>query len=504
MASGEEAYTVAMLLAEAMGAERFLRQVKIFATDVDEGALVQARSATYSAEDLEHVPEDLRADYFVRQAGALVFRPDLRRAVIFGQHDLLEDAPISRLGLLVCRNTLMYFNREAQGRILSRFHFALRPDGYLFLGKAEMLLTRRNLFEPADQKARLFKKVSDLSFQDRLSVITQGGGEDQEALVGEAQLRDVALDNSALPEIVLDAGGRLALANAAARSLFRIARSDMRRPFQDFDFSYKPVELRAPVEQVRRDRLPMEINGVAWRGPDGQLRYLDVRIQPLHNDGTLIAVKISFIDVTRARQMSDALTESKRALEVAYEELQSGNEELETMNEELQSTVEELETTNEELQSTNEELETMNEELQSTNVEIETVNGELRERTDELDALNRYTRSVLDGLGMGVVVLNRDLTVRTWNTHSEELWGLRPEHVEGRPFFELDIGLPLKELRDPLTRCLDGHEARVERTVPGHDRKGKTVEHEVVCVPLNGRDGHAQGVILLVNGRESA
>jgi chemotaxis methyl-accepting protein methylase len=153
-ASGEEAYTLAILLAEALGDDELRQRVKIYATDADEEALAQARQGSYSAAQVEDVPEALRARYFEPAGERYVFRPDLRRSLIFGRHDLVQDAAISRLDLLVCRNTLMYFNVEAQGRILSRFHFALGRGGYLFLGKAETLLSHNNSFR-LPHRARL-------------------------------------------------------------------------------------------------------------------------------------------------------------------------------------------------------------------------------------------------------------------------------------------------------------------------------------------------------------
>lgn len=166
-ASGEEAYTIAMVLAEAMGEERFREQAKIYATDMDDEALREARTAIYGAKELAALDPALRERYFEPLNGRWQFRNELRRALIFGRHDLVQDAPISRLDLLVCRNAIMYFNAEAQGRILSRFHFALNGDGYgngyLFLGRAEMLLAHAALFKPLELKYRVFAKVPPLS-----------------------------------------------------------------------------------------------------------------------------------------------------------------------------------------------------------------------------------------------------------------------------------------------------------------------------------------------------
>ncbi len=171
-ASGEEAHTLAIILAEALGVEAFRSRVKIYATDVDEDALSRGRLASYSDKELRDVPDTLREQYFEPSRTHYTFRNDLRRCVIFGRHDLVQDAPISRLDLLVCRNTLMYFNAETQGRILARFHFALKNTGFLFVGKAEMLLTHVNLFNPVQLKYRIFSKVPKVTLRDRQPLTT--------------------------------------------------------------------------------------------------------------------------------------------------------------------------------------------------------------------------------------------------------------------------------------------------------------------------------------------
>jgi len=162
-ASGEEAYTIAMLMIEALGEESFKNRVKIFATDIDEAALTQARMATYLAKEVEPVPSELRGKYFTIAGGSYIFKADLRSSIVFGRHDLIQDAPISHLDLLVCRNTLMYFKSETQSKILSRFHFALNDSGIIFLGRAELLLTHAHLFSPETLKHRIFTKQINAS-----------------------------------------------------------------------------------------------------------------------------------------------------------------------------------------------------------------------------------------------------------------------------------------------------------------------------------------------------
>ena len=169
-ASGEEAYTLRCSLAEALGIERFRDRVKIYATDVDEEALLAARQAVYGPDEVQNVPPPICWRTTSRRTdGRYVFQKDLRRSVIFGRHDLIQDAPISRIDLLSCRNTLMYFNAETQARILERFHFALNERGFLFLGKAETLLTYSNAFIPIDLKRRIFAKVARDNLRDRLT-----------------------------------------------------------------------------------------------------------------------------------------------------------------------------------------------------------------------------------------------------------------------------------------------------------------------------------------------
>jgi len=170
--SGEEAFTLAMIWADKLGVDRFLRRVKIYATDVDDDAITKARHAVYTAKEIEPVPENLQKRYFQKSGrDRYTFRADVRRAVIVGRHDLIRDAPISNLDFLSCRNTLIYFNAETQARILGRFHFALNRAGLLFLGKGELLLTHASLFRPIDLKRRLFSKADQPDVRERLSAL---------------------------------------------------------------------------------------------------------------------------------------------------------------------------------------------------------------------------------------------------------------------------------------------------------------------------------------------
>ena len=234
-ATGEEAYSLAMVMIEALGEEKFRTRVKIFATDIDDLALAQARMATYSPKEMESVPKEMREKYFVASGESYVFRTDLRRAIIFGRHDIIQDAPISHLDLLVCRNTLMYFNSETQSKILARFHFALNDSGYLFLGRAELLLTHTNLFVPVNLKCRIFMKMPKANTRDKLLVLAQAGDYDAASqLTRHVRLREIAFDNTPSAEMVVDLNGNLIMANEKARELLSINPRDIGRALSGF------------------------------------------------------------------------------------------------------------------------------------------------------------------------------------------------------------------------------------------------------------------------------
>ena len=168
-ASGEEAYSILMLLAELMGSDAVRERVKVYATDADEDALAEARLAAYSPKQVEGIPAPFLEKYFESAATSHTVKPDLRRSVVFGRHDLIQDAPISGVDLLLCRNTLMYFNADTQSRILTQFFFSLNPGGHILLGSPEMLFSHANLFRPVDLKRRLFRVVPRPSQGARLA-----------------------------------------------------------------------------------------------------------------------------------------------------------------------------------------------------------------------------------------------------------------------------------------------------------------------------------------------
>jgi two-component system, chemotaxis family, CheB/CheR fusion protein len=317
--------------------------------------------------------------------------------------------------------------------------------------------------------------------------------------VSHVRLRDAAYDAIPVAQIVLDLHSNLSLINQEARTMFDLRLQDVGRPFYELDLSYRPVELRARIEQVYTDLRAQLLTNIERPLPDGKTQSLDIHLVPvIDTDGTPLGISIAFHDVTHHRRVQLELEKNRQELETAYEELQSTNEELETTNEELQSTVEELETTNEELQSTNEELETMNEELQSGNEELQTINDELRERTDEVQRSKAFLESILASLHAAAVVVDPNFHILMWNAEASELWGLQANEVYGKSFLNIDIGLPVEQLRPQVRAVLSGSATFQEVVLQATNRRGKAMQYRITCTPLLGAEGDTQGVILLM------
>lgn len=456
-ASGQEAYTLAMLLAEALGAEEFRQRVKIYATDVDEDALGEGRLASYDAKAVESVPPEMLGRYFEQVSGRYAFRKDLRRAVIFGRNDLVTDAPISRVDLLVCRNTLMYLNAETQRNVLGRLHFALTPQGALFLGHAEMLLSHGDRFTPLSLKHRVFRKAAGTHVGvDRYE---PGGAfyERHAELSGLATVRDLAFRASPVAQIVVTGEDTVAMINQQAETLFNLSARDIGRLLRDLEVSYRPVELRAYLEQAKVERRPARIQDVKWQRPGAETVWFEIHVNPLVDaENGLLGVSIVFFDVTATRALLDKVVQTNHQLEAAYEE------------------------------------------LQSTNDELHTINDMLRERSLELDDAKNFQDALVDSIQSGMVVVDREMNVVLWNRGCEELWGLRADETNGSRLTALDIGLPLDGVLPLIGNAFVDPDTSGEVVVDAVNRRGRPARVRVICTPFRSNEGAVGGALLLM------
>jgi len=454
-ATGEEAYSAAILINEVLGTRIEEYEIKIYATDNDESALSIARRAEYAIESLRGVTPEIKAKYFTGERILRVVR-DIRRRVIFGRSNLLSDAPISHVDLLLCRNVLIYFDAAAQSHIMSRLKYALNENGILFLGKSESQLKRITDFVAVNAKWRIFQRRSpgnngEWPNSGKTNMTSDAKDESQEKLGTLKLYYDTILATLEPGIIVLDGNDSVVSHNDKVQKLFELGSRMEGQKLQNTELWQRCPELKQHLEASRASSPGKVVHFDAYPNPT---TVLTVTIKPMTSEaggsqGTLIYLENMTPRVT--------LQSTVEELETTAEELQSTNEELETTNEELQSTNEELETTNEELQSTNEELETTNEELQSLNEELETTNQELEERTKELDQVNSVYAQTLEKIRMPVLLVNQERHIEFWNTMALRLFGFKSKPpvaltIDQLPLSEALKGLLIRRHRSVLMR----------------------------------------------------
>jgi two-component system CheB/CheR fusion protein len=503
--SGEEPYSIAILLAEHLGERAGAHAVKIYGTDVDEDALASARHAAYRLDQLKDVPDEMVSRYFFRDGQLYRLRRDLRRWCIFGAHNLTQAPPLSHVDLLLCRNVLIYFTSDLQERVLARFHYALRDDGFLFLGRSESLLARSRLFRPIHLKWRIFQRAPAVARQAAAVLPEPEGEAGAETVEPPTEASAVprlqrALDALPAAVMVVDTTDTIQGWNPAAEALFDVpVAAAVGRNFRDLDVSYRVEGLRARIEDVKTRHRPVRMESISFARRNGDTVHADISIVPFFESQRLVGVLVFAAEASELVRLKEQMGRIAEQHATAIEELQSTNEELETTNEELQSTNEELETTNEELQSTNEELETTVEELQAANTELGALNAELEGRTTELNRLDALHRGMINSLEAGLMVLDRDGVVTSWNGPLERLWGLPADRAVSRPFRTLPLGEVTEQVRGPLDRVLATGEAAdvagVACTLPG----GAGRRGSLRLMPLRDGGGAVVGVIGLLS-----
>jgi two-component system CheB/CheR fusion protein len=516
-ASGEEPYSLAILLAEHFGKRLPEQEIKIYATDIDEEALNKARRGEYPWARLMRVRPPWREKYFTGSGATARIVRAIRKMVIFGRSNVLNDAPIPHCSLVVCRNLLIYFDTASQREIMKRLHYALDPGGVLFLGKAESKLSDSQVFQPVNARWRIFRKLASgqnggtraASGREVNSMVVRKNNEvERELRIRRLQERYILQAvQSAL--ILLDAADVVLTHNNGAARIWSLAGDSIDgQPIRSTPIAAQCPELSARLEESHRNPQDTVVFRIKLRNQaDGREHVIAINLRAmLDESGQRTGTVMHCDDVTH----QDALRDTSQQLESTGEELRTTNEELETSNEELRSTNEELETTNEELQSTNEELETTNEELQSTNEELETANEELQSLNEELENMNeelehrtkemrrhteRYAES-LRSLPFPVVLLDRKEKVQLWNSAAQKLLGIGSSSVVGVEFRQMPLPESLRKTF--LRRCqavLLGQEASVLRNqkVKVNSRDS----HDVHFTPVSHGEAGLEGVLVI-------
>ena len=463
--TGEEAYSIAILIFEYMEAHGLNRAVQIFATDIDSRAIAVARAGIYPAGTAsDNSPERLKRFFTADlQGSAYRINKNIRDMMIFSEQNIVKDPPFSKLGLISCRNFLIYLNKELQNKIIGLFHYSLNPGGILFLGNSENL-SESALFAVLDHNARLFQsKKNNLDFHKLSSHVffpvntklSQPAGTEK-LIHGKRPVREIAeqalLNREDMAGIVTNSRGdiiylhgrsglylELSPGEAEMNNILKMAREGLKHELT--------TALRRAADKkeiVRRSGLKVRTNG--------QFTHVNISVHPLSQEDTKdYEVSLFLVVLEKASQpaypdtvseLSDGQEDDiriealKQELRTKEDYLQAANEELETANEELSSSNEEMQSINEELQSTNEELETSREELQSINEELTTVNAELQAKVSELTKLNNDMNNMLSGTGVGTIFLDHQLRIMRFTPAATEIINLIDSDV-GRPVAHL-------------------------------------------------------------------
>ena len=486
--SGEEAYTLAMLFREQ--AERMPRPppVQIFATDVDESALAEARRGRYTDLIERQVSPERLARFFTRRGDAYTVTKDIRDLCIFTAHDVTRDPPFSRLDLVSCRNLLIYLEPALQKRVIDLFHYALRPGGYLLLGKAETVdASEPELFDVADRSDHLYLR-RDVERRPGILHLTTGGpvralpletapvsrrsGADVRSAAERS--RNIVLEEYAPPSVVVDARGEIRyfwgadlafylprMAGAPATNLMHLARRELK------------VELGAALHNAARQAGPVAHRDLVVTAGGMERRFnLVVRPLPTTSDDPDALFLVVFQELQavpaapgtpleapsleRYRQIESALESARERLQFTVDELENANEALRASNEQLQSV-------NEELHSSNEELQTSQEELQSVNEELNTVNAELSKKVEELEILYGDLQNFFQGTEIATVFLDRQLKIARFTPEAMTVFRLADGDV-GRSLQDFTARFDAEGLPQEVERVLQTLEP-VERTI---------------------------------------
>ncbi|MBM2575572.1 PAS domain-containing protein [Jannaschia sp. Os4] len=468
--SGQEAYSIAMLVDAELRDRTRRPQVQIFATDIDARMIATAREARYSASALRDIPPDLREAYTIGLDGQFQIAPRIRDMVRFSVHSLIKDPPFSKIDVISCRNMLIYLGDRVQRSVIPLMHFALKPGGTLFLGTSENITRRADLFEPISRRARIFRRLDaparyplDLPVgQDarrRRSFEVMPRDEDfPEQTRAEATNREI-YEAYAPPFVRVDADGvirdssgdlSLFLLSAPTRegTLGALAREGLRD------------KLTPLVGQARDGGGRVALRGVEATSPFGT-QTADVIAHPM-KDGTVAVV---FVARGRLEAEVDEYAVAPASRDARVAELE---EDLRATRFRLKSTVEEVETANEELKSSNEEMMSMNEELQSANEELTTANEELKNKVDELAVANADLDTFMQSTDLAIVIVDRNSRIRHYTDAARALFPLQPTD-RGRGIAEMNHGIDLDALPRHVAHVIAEDEPfeRIVRTREG-------------------------------------
>lgn len=510
-ATGEEAYSVTMLLREQMDMHHCTSEVQVFATDIDEKAISFGRSALYPSSITTDVSPGRLRQFFIKEHEKFRVVKQVREKVLFALHNVLRDPPFSRLDLVCCRNLLIYLDREAQSRVLEMFRFALKPGGYLFLGTSESIDAAPNLFTVVDKKNRIYKTNPHAHVLRHLPMVLglprvqtvpalKSQSQRDASPTSFAELHRKFIDQVVLPSVLINAEHNIL---HLSENVGKFLLFGSGKPSLDLLSNVPPelrTELRTALFQAAHSGAPVQTRPIAVQRSDSRMPVqMTVRFfgEAASESGLMLVMFQDVPENTRNASLDSAepaqqllINQLESEIRQLKENLQETIEQAETSTEELKASNEELQAINEELRSASEELETSKEELQSINEELTTVNYELKVKVDETSKINDDLQNLITSTDIATVFIDRGLRIKRYTPQATSIFSLIPSDIN-RPLLDITHKLDYESLASDVAEVLNAL-SMVERQIASSDGK-----HYLARVrPYRTTDDRINGAVL--------
>ncbi|SAK58411.1 chemotaxis protein [Caballeronia fortuita] len=520
--TGEEAYSLSIMLAQAREAAGFETTYQVFATDIDEPAIAQARAGSYVSSISSDVPAELLRRYFKQEGGRYQIVKSVRERILFAAHSLLRDPPFSHLDLISCRNVLIYLDRAVQRQVLELFHFALRAGGYLFLGTAESADTADDLFTIVDKKSRIYRartvlnrvkppvsfpSLGPANIAPREELITttvpanmtSGPEAPERRSFSFAALHQRVLEEYAPPSVVVDRDSNIVHLSTTAGRFLRHGGGELSSNIMALVLPELRLDLRTTLFRAHQTGGSVEARRVKLN-QDGRAVWVNMTVRPFHDTGVNADFFLVLFDEVQEHMADEGLPEERgqdpllvqleRELQHTREQLATTIEQHETTVEELKASNEELQAINEELRSATEELESSKEELQSVNEELTTVNAELQARVEDTAKANDDLQNIIAATEIATVFVDKQIRVKRFTTSATRVFKLIDVDI-GRSLFDITHSLRYSSLADDVKQAFETLKL-IEREVESSDGKWYLMR----LLPYRTADDRIDGAVL--------
>jgi two-component system, chemotaxis family, CheB/CheR fusion protein len=471
--TGEEAYSLAVILRECMDEIRKYLNVQVFATDIDNNAIEKARVGSFAGIASDVGKERLNK-YFTSEGNVFYIRKEIREMIVFAPQNVVKDPPFTKLDLISCRNLLIYFTADLQKKIIPLFHYSLVPNGILFLGSSETIGGFVDLFSMMDKKWKIYKRRDSIfSAQPFIEFpVSRSTGKVHETIMKKIEVKNITqsaekiiLQSFSPNCVIIKENGDIVYIHGKTGKYLEPSRGEAKMNIFEMVGDAFQFELRTLIRKALSRRKSLTSEDIKVRS-EGRNVLINLIVQPISRSdafpGCLLikieevkpAPKMLNLKMSRFEKKSETMIkELERELKSNKEYLRTVIEELETSNEELKSTNEEIQSANEEMQSSNEELETSKEELQSLNEELITVNNELQNKNDELSGVNNDMKNLLDSIDIPTIFLDNNLSIKRFTSHATKVVNLIPSDI-GRPISHIATNLRYERLIEDLSEVL--------------------------------------------------